>query len=346
MTHQTYECYGVHEYDSPTLHAKRKSKPTAHRYSVVTQTSMADTNSLRSLSFDGRLSRRNSAHSLRSGSGRTLGIERHQISPTHNYASVSHLQTVDTDPDADRLKGTVFNIRFRRERMPQPYAEPKITHVTKTVRRSVAARCSQDTDQIHQAVRAARMTERVARAFCRDVDTRGWTIDVVVPTVTQVKVRRPLRKQKSVGSLRALLSLSNTQIANTLANSDMVAALSEPYVPGLEKVLGNSGWFTEKNGIPEKLLIALARYSYFFSCREYLVADMHAAIDYRHKCITIVSPTITSRQAGAYGLSDLGIKGIRNFFYWHRSNRFCHGLPKSRHADIYFQPTSETLLLE
>lgn len=288
-----------------------------------------DTNSMQiSCPSSAKLSRRKSAHAIL---GRDNSCSFSESSAFHPRPSNDHPSSTSSREDHHH---PVFNTKYRREYNPC-IGKYEITKVIRTVHKYA----DDQHDHIATAIRCAQKTAQVARAFSRETKMCGWTITVNIPKIIKVKSSRstssiPLRD----------ICLQNDCGGRRMHTSE-VRALEEHFLPKSETYLTNSGWFKDDNGTPTKLLLALAHYSYVWSSHDFMVGGMKASVDRRNKHIIISSPKLFSRQGGVFGSSDLGTNGIRNFFYWYRSNEFSYGLAKPEQRYFYFRPTPCTIIL-
>lgn len=71
-----------------------------------------------------------------------------------------------------------------------------------------------------------------------------------------------------------------------------------------------------------------------------MIGSTQAAVDKKRKRIMIIAPTIMSTRKGAYGAEDIGMKGIRNFFYWNPTcgSGLVPRFVKPRHTGFYYEP--------
>lgn len=162
------------------------------------------------------------------------------------------------------------------------------------------------------------------RSFRREVDMRGYDISVQVPTETKVR---------------------NTKAQGTGTGPLLVPALIEPYLQDTQTIMCNSGWTTDdRDGSAQRLLLALPHYSYVWSDCEFMIGSLQASIDNDCKRITIRAPTLMSRVGNVYGCEDIGMKGIRNYFYWHPSNRLVPEFVKPSGTSYNHEPSPRNLV--
>lgn len=107
-------------------------------------------------------------------------------------------------------------------------------------------------------------------------------------------------------------------------SSDILAA--EIYLWGnFEKFNSNSGWTKEANG---GLCQTFSHYSYEKSGHLGLVCDLQG-IRKEDECYFLTDPALHSADR-RFGMTDLGFKGIENFFYYHECNDWCEKLKLPR----------------
>jgi hypothetical protein len=106
--------------------------------------------------------------------------------------------------------------------------------------------------------------------------------------------------------------------------------LVEPYIENWQKFNSNTGWFCDSGDDSwSSVMQALSHFSYHSTGGGYLLCDLQGGI-YEDK-IVLSDPVIMSRD-GRFGVTDLGLRGIENFFAKHQCNSFCcrtWALPKN-----------------
>lgn len=108
-------------------------------------------------------------------------------------------------------------------------------------------------------------------------------------------------------------------------------ALVEPYIKNFAKFNSNTGWVPAcygEEGMWVEVLQALSHFSYHASGGKYLLCDLQGAV-YRSKLV-LTDPVILSVDS-RYGPTDLGQKGIEQFFHFHKCSGLCQehwGLPR------------------
>lgn len=175
--------------------------------------------------------------------------------------------------------------------------------------------------QINGRIRSAIEADKVVHAFSRKVES-DWHLKVVKPT--QRRVNLP----PSIDSPSFLFSLQ------------------EPYMPETQTIMCNTGWTTDNdyNEVPQQLLLALPHFSFKWSNRQFMIGSLQASIDHRHKLITIIAPTLMSREGNKYGCEDLGMKGICNYFCWNPRNRYVPNFEVPRYPEFIHEPTPRNLV--
>jgi hypothetical protein len=97
--------------------------------------------------------------------------------------------------------------------------------------------------------------------------------------------------------------------------------LVEPFIENYTKFNSNTGW-TNPDGSPwSDVMQAISHYSYHASGGQFLLCDLQGGL-YRNGAV-LSDPVIHSRSQ-AYGLTDLGDRGISSFFSNHRCNQYCN----------------------
>lgn len=186
-------------------------------------------------------------------------------------------------------------------------------------------------DEIAASILSAMKTKQVVRSFRHDVDTRGYDISVQVPTETSLRISDG-HTTKGTGVVEG-------------KRAYVMPALTEPYLPDTQTIMCNSGWTTdERDGTAQRLLLALPHYSYMWSGREFMVGSLQASIDTERRRITIRAPTLMSRAGRTYGSEDIGMKGIRNYFYWHPSSRLVPQFVRPSGTSYNHEPSPQNLV--
>lgn len=250
----------------------------------------------------------NSIHTLHTG----------KKTSTHE-ARRQHRNPSKTPPVTVTTYSPVFSVHYHRRYNPHT-GRYEVSHVTRTVNSEFAYRAR---EQVAASIASAKKTRSVVQSFSRHVDTRDWDIKVQAPTETRVSVKSKKHKH----------------------NQQTVPALTEPYLPDTHTIMCNSGWITEyRDGTAHKLLLALPHYSYVWSGRQFIIGSLQASIDYERKAITIKAPTLMSREGNVYGYEDIGMKGIRNYFYWNPRSRYVPDFVKPRHTEYSHDASPQNLV--
>jgi len=96
--------------------------------------------------------------------------------------------------------------------------------------------------------------------------------------------------------------------------------LVEPLLCNFQKFNSNTGYTRGSRDDITDLMQALSHFSYHYTSGEYLLCDLQGSRDRTH--CTLTDPVVFSATR-EFGLTDLGNDGMKNFFYYHRCNRFC-----------------------
>uniref|UniRef100_A0A7S1DCG5 Alpha-type protein kinase domain-containing protein n=1 Tax=Cyclophora tenuis TaxID=216820 RepID=A0A7S1DCG5_CYCTE len=140
-------------------------------------------------------------------------------------------------------------------------------------------------------------------------------------------------------------------VATLLAQSDSNAGsqammLLEPFLDGeYEKFNSNSGWSSSGSGhiddetgdrkdgsdnIPD----CFSHWTWVHSHGKHLVCDLkgHRGRPAANGCYLFTDPVVLSQRAGQFGCTDLGQRGIHDWFALHTCNELCHsaGIAKKR----------------
>jgi len=104
--------------------------------------------------------------------------------------------------------------------------------------------------------------------------------------------------------------------------TDQQKVLVEPFLPNFQKFNSNTGYMrrSTRGSDVTDLMHALSHFSYHYTSGKYLLCDLQGSRN-GNQC-TLTDPVIFSTDR-KFGLTDLGIDGIQNFFYYHTCNRFC-----------------------
>eukprot|EP00516_Mucochytrium_quahogii_P011074 CAMPEP_0203784622 /NCGR_PEP_ID=MMETSP0100_2-20121128/564_1 /ASSEMBLY_ACC=CAM_ASM_000210 /TAXON_ID=96639 /ORGANISM=" , Strain NY0313808BC1" /LENGTH=295 /DNA_ID=CAMNT_0050686615 /DNA_START=258 /DNA_END=1146 /DNA_ORIENTATION=+ len=105
-------------------------------------------------------------------------------------------------------------------------------------------------------------------------------------------------------------------------------AMIEPFIENYEKFNSNSGWKSDSSPWP-RVMQALSHFSYHISRSNLVLCDLQGGV-YREG-VVLTDPVILSTEQN-YGPTDLGPRGMSNFFSNHRCNEYCRKdwlLPKA-----------------
>ncbi|GMH37137.1 hypothetical protein BSKO_05010 [Bryopsis sp. KO-2023] len=117
--------------------------------------------------------------------------------------------------------------------------------------------------------------------------------------------------------------------------------LVEPFIKNYQKFNSNSGWCDRSTPWP-RVMQALSHYSYYLSDGELLLCDLQGGC-YRNG-IVLTDPVIMSR-GRHFGVTDLGAKGIANFFAKHKCNEYCRSYwAKPSNARSHFRAVPGTTM--
>lgn len=146
-------------------------------------------------------------------------------------------------------------------------------------------------------VRLARTALPIVAAFNRCVCERGGydkAVLLIIPDVWRVKACK-------------IEHWSGTEI------------LIEPFIVGYTKFNSNTGWSCT-NTEDGQLMQALSHFSYHYTRGQVLLCDLQGG--YHRSCIVLTDPALLSPSA-QFGPSDLGRKGIEEFFECHTCTKYC-----------------------
>mmetsp|Transcript_19826 Transcript_19826/g.25861 ORF Transcript_19826/g.25861 Transcript_19826/m.25861 type:complete len:249 (-) Transcript_19826:158-904(-) len=120
--------------------------------------------------------------------------------------------------------------------------------------------------------------------------------------------------------------------------------LQEPYVENYQKFNSNTGWNDDDETPWPQVMQALSHFSYHSSGGQFVLCDLQGGI--YSDGIVLTDPVILSRSK-AYGVTDLGSKGISTFFSRHYCNQYCrHNWTKPNDTTSYFRESSGTSMIE
>ncbi|CAK9084224.1 unnamed protein product [Durusdinium trenchii] len=117
--------------------------------------------------------------------------------------------------------------------------------------------------------------------------------------------------------------------------------LTEPFIANFDNFNSNSGW----QGVSEwsKALQSLSHFSYHYSHGDVVLCDLQGAIE--DTAVVLTDPVLNSRDK-RYGPTDLGQKGIENFFHHHTCGNWCDAAwSKPRATYKHFTPQAGTAMI-
>lgn len=250
---------------------------------------------------------------------------------------------------------------------------------------STGSGCHTQEDQTGASIRAAETADLVWRSFKNVVDTLGWEIVVQIPTTCTKTVQQRHAhhgwdvNHSANGALtrfNSAASVLQPSYTDACSFTVDVPALKEPYVANKDTLGTNTGWYpgvkkNEKEGrsitffdefddfcvevdngnladnayeTAVQVVRAWQHYSYVWSGGQLVIAGLEAEVDQRCMRITVTAPVVLSHSE-SYGCEDLGSKGLRNWFFWHRPNRFCKpSWDQPRNARKYYQPKPQNIV--
>jgi hypothetical protein len=118
--------------------------------------------------------------------------------------------------------------------------------------------------------------------------------------------------------------------------------LVEPFIKHWRKFNSNSGWRAEEEDDWDQIMQTLSHFSYHSSGGFLVLCDLQGGLA-RKGCV-LSDPVIMSRSR-MYGVTDLGVDGIINFFHNHECNQYCGShwaVPKFTRA--YYEPQQGTTM--
>lgn len=117
--------------------------------------------------------------------------------------------------------------------------------------------------------------------------------------------------------------------------------LVEPFIHGYQKWNSNSGWADNGNGLDTPAMLqALSHFSFHESGGKYVLCDLQGGL-YENGDVILTDPVILS-MTRSYGVTDLGLDGIRNFFYRHQCNKWCRTWNLPEKLSRYFSASDQT----
>lgn len=117
--------------------------------------------------------------------------------------------------------------------------------------------------------------------------------------------------------------------------------LVEPYIQHWRRFNSSSGWYADRE-VWDAVMQALSHFSYHVSGGAFVLCDLQGGV-FRDGAV-ISDPVIISG-ARAFGVTDLGDKGIINFFTKHRCTSFCRPeWARPRQTGHYFAAVPATTM--
>ena len=117
----------------------------------------------------------------------------------------------------------------------------------------------------------------------------------------------------------------------------------EPFIERWQKWNSNTGWSGGSSGWNE-VMQALSHFSYHISSGQSVLCDLQGGMTAAGPVIS--DPVIMSAQQ-QFGVTDLGPKGIRNFFAHHVCNHHCKNhWNKPRDAAYLYEPVESSTMEE
>lgn len=114
--------------------------------------------------------------------------------------------------------------------------------------------------------------------------------------------------------------------------------LIEPFLQCFQKFNSNTGKADDRFEIMQ----ALSHFSYHDSGGERILCDLQGSVQGN---VYTLSDVVVLSQKQEFGATDLGIRGMENFFHHHRCNSFCHhSWKKWSCASAHFVPTMTTTM--
>jgi hypothetical protein len=96
--------------------------------------------------------------------------------------------------------------------------------------------------------------------------------------------------------------------------------LQEPFIRNYEQFNSNTGWKAEGEDSWVLAMQALSHFTFDFTDGQYLMCHLTGSVE--KWGVTLVDPVIHSQEM-EFGATDLGPKGISNFFGNHQCNEYC-----------------------
>lgn len=117
--------------------------------------------------------------------------------------------------------------------------------------------------------------------------------------------------------------------------------LIEPFIDGFQQFNSNTAWVGSTDWA--RALQSLSHFSYDFTGGEMLLCDLQGAIE--DDVVVLTDPVLNSAKK-QYGPTDLGQKGIENFFHYHVCSKWCSpGWRKPARTAGHFRPVAGTTMI-
>ena len=131
-----------------------------------------------------------------------------------------------------------------------------------------------------------------------------------------------ITKWNSSGMVNKMVKINQPAVWTFDRNSSARAGkkvLQEPFIANYQKFNSNTGWADDSTPWP-RVMQALSHFSYHVSGGREMICDLQGG--YYNDGVILTDPVVLSL-AREYGPTDLGSKGINNFFGHHTCNEFC-----------------------
>uniref|UniRef100_A0A7S1F2U9 Alpha-type protein kinase domain-containing protein n=1 Tax=Noctiluca scintillans TaxID=2966 RepID=A0A7S1F2U9_NOCSC len=117
--------------------------------------------------------------------------------------------------------------------------------------------------------------------------------------------------------------------------------LVEPYIVDFQQFNSNTAWVGSTDWA--KTLQSLSHFSYHLTDGKMVLCDLQGAVE--NEVVVLTDPVLNSRDR-LYGPTDLGPKGIDNFFHHHVCNSWCDsGWKKPTDTARHFNPVKSTKMI-
>eukprot|EP00438_Fugacium_kawagutii_P007212 Skav218001 [mRNA] locus=scaffold2344:72496:74966:- [translate_table: standard] len=117
--------------------------------------------------------------------------------------------------------------------------------------------------------------------------------------------------------------------------------LTEPFLANFQSFNSNTGW--QATGEWSKALQSLSHFSYHHSNGDLVLCDLQGSVE--DNFIVLTDPVVNTKDK-RYGPTDLGQKGIENFFHHHTCSQWCDPTwSKPRITNKHFVPQAGTTMI-